>query len=164
MADYSKTTVMVIEDDPHYMRQMLRILKEQGFAEKNITTAMSFDEARTKAEAMKAPDLIVTDYLMPGGDGIMVLEALNHLWPQKPQGHLFHPAIMVTSDPDGFLTRKLQRGSLTGADALEHGVLLKVVPKAENAGEEGVIKAEIRTVLQNLDKPLPAKKRAARKR
>jgi two-component system response regulator MprA len=67
------TTVLVVDDDPKLQRMLQRTLAYQGFQVRSATNGY---EALADVQAHR-PDLIVLDWLMPGLDGVGVLEHLR---------------------------------------------------------------------------------------
>lgn len=65
--------ILVIEDEPEMRRNLLTILKLEGF------TGSSAEDGRSGLQRVKAeqPDLVLCDVMMPGMNGHEVLEALR---------------------------------------------------------------------------------------
>lgn len=65
--------ILVIEDEPEMRRNLLTILKLEGF------TASSAEDGRSGLQRVKTdqPDLVLCDVMMPGMNGHEVLEALR---------------------------------------------------------------------------------------
>ena len=72
--------VMVVEDDDHFRGLLEFQLTEEGYK------VSSFDNGRDALDALPsiAPDLAVLDLIMPGLDGLMVLERLKAIDPMLP--------------------------------------------------------------------------------
>ena len=67
------STVLVIDDDPVMRRLVRRILEREGYEAEEISSAEELDAAL----AQRVPDLIVSDVLMPGYDGVAVCRRLR---------------------------------------------------------------------------------------
>jgi DNA-binding NarL/FixJ family response regulator len=65
--------ILIIEDEPQMRRNMLLVLKKEGF---EVFGASSGDEGVTLARR-ELPDVILCDVMMPGLDGYGVLAALR---------------------------------------------------------------------------------------
>jgi two-component system, OmpR family, response regulator len=65
--------VLVVDDDPHILRMLTDVLTKKGFG---VDTAKDGEEAYERALA-RAPDLIVTDVMMPRLDGWSLVRKLR---------------------------------------------------------------------------------------
>ncbi len=68
-------TVLIVDDDPKLLKMLQRTLTYEGF---RVLSATNGAEALTSIQAHH-PDAVVLDWLMPGLDGISVLEHLRAL-------------------------------------------------------------------------------------
>ena len=66
-------TVLIVDDDPKLLKMLRRTLAYEGF---RVLSATNGNEALAEVQAHR-PDVIVLDWLMPGLDGIGVLERLR---------------------------------------------------------------------------------------
>jgi two-component system response regulator MprA len=66
-------SVLVVDDDRKLLKMLSRTLQYEGF---DVATAADGQEALQQVEARK-PDVIVLDWLMPGLDGIGVIDRLR---------------------------------------------------------------------------------------
>jgi len=66
-------TVLVADDDPKLLKMLQRTLVYEGF---RVLSAANGTEALAQIQAHR-PDVVVLDWLMPGVDGISVLERLR---------------------------------------------------------------------------------------
>lgn len=82
------TTVLVVEDDPDIRTMILAALKLEGYRGSGAadTPAALADIRRHR------PDLIITDYHLPGQDGLELLRAL------QTQGFGDIPALVISAD------------------------------------------------------------------
>ncbi len=69
-------TLLLVEDDPHLRGVVRRSLADHGYAVRGVGTAA---DARAIEEA--APDLILTDVILPDGNGIDLARELAARWP-----------------------------------------------------------------------------------
>src|SRR5512136_3022570 len=66
-------TVLIVDDDPKLLKMLQRTLAYEGF---RVLSATNGNEALAQVQAHR-PDAVVLDWLMPGLDGIGVLERLR---------------------------------------------------------------------------------------
>ena len=66
-------TVLIVDDDPKLLKMLRRTLAYEGF---HVLSAVNGDEALAEVQAHR-PDVVVLDWLMPGLDGMGVLERLR---------------------------------------------------------------------------------------
>lgn len=66
-------TVLIVDDDQKLLKMLRRTLSYEGF---DVVTATDGREALVQVDAHR-PDVIVLDWLMPGLDGIGVMERLR---------------------------------------------------------------------------------------
>ena len=66
-------TVLIVDDDPKLLKMLQRTLAYEGF---RVLSATNGNEALTQIQAHR-PDVVVLDWLMPGLDGIGVVEHLR---------------------------------------------------------------------------------------
>lgn len=96
--------IMVVEDDPHVLRQIAFALEHEGYV---VTTASAGDDALRQL-MLERPDLLVTDVMMPGLDGYDLVDQLR-----RDETLCDLPVIMVTArtaDED------ISRGFSSGTD------------------------------------------------
>ena len=84
------TNVLLIEDDREIATTLLRVLESAGYSVVHAPNGM---EGRKLAE-QHAPDLVITDMMMPKMGGFPVLEFLKAL-PKPPK------VIMITANEGG---------------------------------------------------------------
>jgi len=83
-------TILIVEDDNFQRRQMVRLLKAEGY---NVLQASDGDEAVRMLE-QEGLSLVLTDRKMPGIDGDTLLEYMK-------TNHAEIPVIVVTAYPEG---------------------------------------------------------------
>ena len=66
-------TVLIVDDDPKLLKMLGRTLVYEGF---HVLSASNGNEALVEVQAHR-PDVLVLDWMMPGMDGLSVLEALR---------------------------------------------------------------------------------------
>jgi CheY-like chemotaxis protein len=69
-------TILVIEDDPHLRGVVRRALTEHGYAVRAVGSA-----ADARALEGAPPDLVLTDVILPDGNGIDLARDLSERWP-----------------------------------------------------------------------------------
>lgn len=67
------TTVLIVDDDPKLLKMLQRTLQYEGF---RVLSATNGTEALAEVQAHR-PEVMVLDWLMPGLDGIGVLERMR---------------------------------------------------------------------------------------
>ncbi|RLM90070.1 response regulator [Haloarcula sp. Atlit-7R] len=78
----SRITVLHVDDEPDFLDVAAELL-EQRFSDFNVITETSGTEALERLAASDV-DCIVSDYRMPGQDGIELLEAVREKYPDVP--------------------------------------------------------------------------------
>jgi CheY-like chemotaxis protein len=71
------TQILIADDDEAYRRVLRTVLMRQGY---EVREARDGHEVLTQM-SQQAPDLLVTDILMPGKDGLETMVALRKQWP-----------------------------------------------------------------------------------
>ncbi|MBS3821288.1 MAG: response regulator [Planctomycetes bacterium] len=104
--DLSAKTILVVDDDPDILQSVESALEELGA---RVVCARDGKEAVRQAEAA-TPDLVVLDQMMPGHNGLVVLEHLRQGKGEDDPPHV----IMVTAN-DG--TRHEMYAATLGARA-----------------------------------------------
>jgi CheY-like chemotaxis protein/anti-sigma regulatory factor (Ser/Thr protein kinase) len=97
----SGRTVLLVEDNASLRRYVETLLVERGFA---VVSAGSAEEAETRAAGIAAaPDLVVSDVILPGRTGPELVAALRDRWPALPSlfisGHLGDLALGDDAEP-----------------------------------------------------------------
>lgn len=76
--DEGRVLALVVDDDPHVRLALSRILTEVGA---DVVTAPSGLHALQKLQALPI-DLVIADQLMPGMEGMRLLETVYRSWPR----------------------------------------------------------------------------------
>lgn len=125
------TTILVIEDQPSVLANILELLKEEGF------NAVGFERGFTGMmwALEHLPDVIICDIMMPGMDGYNVLSELNNYPATATVGFIFLTAKADQSSKrqgmelgaDVYLTKPFRRNQLLKAiaDCLEKQAAVK---------------------------------------
>jgi two-component system, OmpR family, response regulator MprA len=66
-------TVLIVDDDPKLLKMLQRTLQYEGF---HVLSATNGNEALAEVQTHR-PDVVILDWLMPGLDGLGVLEHLR---------------------------------------------------------------------------------------
>lgn len=93
--------ILIVDDDPVILTLLSNLLRKSGY---EVITAKNGDEG-LKFARLKNPDLIITDYEMPGITGIELLTTIKESNPEMP-------VVMLTCHSDVSLTIKsIQAGA-----------------------------------------------------
>ncbi len=76
------TSILIIEDDPHFRRTLCGLLCER-FPDVNLFEVENGETALERLTEM-APDLVVTDLKLPGENGLQVTRKIRRLLPEVP--------------------------------------------------------------------------------
>jgi len=99
--------ILVVDDDPHLREALAAILEQEGF---RVLQAPD-GETAVRMTAAQRPGLLVVDYMMPGMNGEMVLDALR-----QEHGVDTPPALLLTA-ADGPLARaRTSQGAVFGLE------------------------------------------------
>ena len=80
MAAGTPQTLLIVDDDPAIHRLLRAMLEEEPW---QLDSAANGDEALSRLQARNY-DLVLTDILMPGMDGLALLARLRELYPDLP--------------------------------------------------------------------------------
>ncbi len=82
-------TVLIVDDDPAIIDATVMLLKIEGF---DVQSALHGDDALAKVEDGLRPDVVVSDYRLPGQNGIEVVRRIRNLVGEDL------PTILITGD------------------------------------------------------------------
>ncbi len=97
--------ILVAEDDPDIRANLARLLRLEGY---RVSTATDGGAAMA-AVAAERPDLVLSDLMMPGVDGLALLA-----WLRADPRTADLPVVLLTARADG---SDVQSGLAAGADA-----------------------------------------------
>lgn len=99
----AKSKILVVDDDPGILTMLQLMLRLEGYD----TLVCGEPHHVVDTIAQEKPDLVLLDALMPGFDGIQVLEAINaRALSDKP------PVILVTGNAnEAYLKTAMQAGA-----------------------------------------------------
>ena len=78
MENQTKKKIYLVDDEPLVLKALRRVLREQGY---QISSFGSADEA-IRAIAAEQPDCVISDFYMPGMDGLEFLHQVAVNWPK----------------------------------------------------------------------------------
>ena len=109
-----KRSVLIVEDDDNQRRLMARILQAEGYL---VGTSASAEDALTALR--KQPlDLVVSDWKLPGADGLELLEIVQREFSKTAfiiataYGSISHAVSAVRRGADDYLVKPFQRQTL----------------------------------------------------
>ena len=70
--------ILIVDDEVYVVGALRRLLRREGFA---IEVALNGEEALEKLSSFEA-DLVISDYLMPGMDGLALFGEVRRLLPR----------------------------------------------------------------------------------
>ena len=85
-------TIFLVDDSATMLMSLQGVLSKAGF---KVEKAGNGDEALKKLKAGLVPDLIITDYHMPGMNGTELVKAIRNLPSLK-----FKPILLLTTDSE----------------------------------------------------------------
>jgi PAS domain S-box-containing protein len=77
------TTVLYVDDDT-ILVDLVRDIVQTHHEDISIHTALTGDEGLAKLEALDDVDCVISDYEMPGMNGLELLDAVRQQWPDLP--------------------------------------------------------------------------------
>lgn len=103
-------SVLVIEDDDNFRQLICQLLEVSGL---NVFSACNGNEGLLRFREIQ-PSIVITDIIMPGTDGIEVIERIK-------QSETNVPVIAMAGTPSGESQKSfLSLALLRGADAILH--------------------------------------------
>lgn len=99
-------TILIIDDSATMLMSMEDVIKRYGYqAEK----ASNGEEAMQKLKGGTRPDLMITDYHMPGMNGIDLIREIRKL-----PAHRFTPILMLTTESQQERRDEAKQAGATG--------------------------------------------------
>ena len=130
---------LIVDDDPHFLQGLAELVRREGF---ETDTAGNLAEASAKLDAA-TPDLVITDLVLPDGQGIELVKRLQHV----PRVEVVMVTGMATMDSAREALRAGARDYLTKED-IElprlQAVLANVRGRQELKEEIGTLRQELR--------------------
>lgn len=74
-------TILVVDDEPESLRSLGEVLSDMGY---EVITRPSGIEALSAAQRAEACDLVITDFRMPGMNGLEFITSLRQFMPEVP--------------------------------------------------------------------------------
>lgn len=118
--DARSEKILLVDDNPKHLQNIARFLRSEGY---DVDEAQDGDEA-TRYLKERSYDLVVSDLVMPGANGIRLLEKKRHVAPDTP-------ALIMSSFPDINLPELMEAGAVDFiAKPLELDKLLTKIHRA----------------------------------
>ncbi|KQS80061.1 two-component system sensor histidine kinase/response regulator [Methylobacterium sp. Leaf361] len=83
-------TILLVDDSPKILSSMSGILRSSGY---ETDQAADAETALAKVKAGLKPALVITDFHMPGMDGVQLIQELRKLAPTR-----FTPMLVLTTE------------------------------------------------------------------
>jgi EAL domain-containing protein (putative c-di-GMP-specific phosphodiesterase class I) len=122
-AEATKGWILVVDDEPELLRGVCRGLKQLGYS---VTEARNGDEA-VQHLSRRAFDVVVSDIVMPGMDGIQLLREIR-------QHDLHVPVVLMTGAP----------AVSTAVQALEYGAFHYLTKPVESEALDTIVQKAVR--------------------
>ncbi len=94
MTPHKRTTVMVVDDDPHVLATITDFLRFEGY---DVVAASDGKQALDQLTSVR-PDIILLDVMMPGMDGGDVAQAIRARPALKNTPIIFSTAVVSKSE------------------------------------------------------------------
>lgn len=119
--------ILLVDDSPTILASMSEILKRSGFS---VETCANAEAALTKVRGGVAPGLVITDYHMPGMDGVQLIRELRKLGPTR-----FAPMLVLTTESQQEKRDEARAAGATGwlVKPVQAAALLQVIQKVAPA-------------------------------
>ena len=107
-------SILVVEDDQNQRQLMAKILQSEGYT---VQATASAEEALDRLRALPL-DLVVSDWKLPGQDGLALLKAVQAQWPQTgfilatAYGSISRAVSAIRQGADDYLVKPFQRQTL----------------------------------------------------
>lgn len=98
--------ILVVDDSKTIRMSLTEILGRLGY---EVLLAETGDDALRQAQEGMTADLVVTDYNMPGMNGVELIEALRKLKPFR-----FLPILVLTTETQQDLRQAAKKAGATG--------------------------------------------------
>lgn len=80
-AERAGQQVLLVDDDPIVLQVVSEVLSSEGY---EVVAAERAAEALALLQGGLAPDLLITDHMMPGMTGAELLAQVHRTWPALP--------------------------------------------------------------------------------
>lgn len=121
-------TILIVDDSPTVLMSMQNMLSRLGY---KVQTASSAEDALKKVPANPSPNLVITDFNMPGKNGAELIKALREM-----RQFRFTPMLVLTTESQRDRREQAKAAGATGwlvkpmDPAQLQGVLEKLLPAA----------------------------------
>ncbi|MGV7030693.1 response regulator [Methylobacterium symbioticum] len=100
------SAILLVDDSPTILSSMSGILTRSGYATEQ---AVSGEDALAKVRAGLAPGLVITDFHMPGINGVQLIQELRKLAPTR-----FVPMLVLTTESQPEKRDEARKAGATG--------------------------------------------------
>ena len=122
------STILIVDDSPTVLMSMENLLSRFGYS---VQKANSAEDALAKVGSGPKPNLVITDFNMPGKNGAELIQALRGMSQFR-----FTPMLVLTTESQRDRREMAKAAGATGwlvkpADPVQlEGVLKKLLPAA----------------------------------
>ncbi len=100
------STILLVDDSPTILSSMSGILSRSGYATEQAATG---EAALTKVQTGLAPGLVITDFHMPGINGLQLIQELRKLAATR-----FVPMLVLTTESQQEKRDEARKAGATG--------------------------------------------------
>ncbi|MFE1600481.1 response regulator [Methylobacterium sp. ID0610] len=121
------STILLVDDSPTMLASMSDMLSRSGYATERCPHA---EAALEKVRGGLAPGLVITDYHMPGMNGVQLIQELRKLAATR-----FTPMLMLTTESQQEKRDEARKAGATGwlVKPVQPGPLLGVIKQVAPA-------------------------------
>lgn len=106
MLDRNRTKrILLVDDDPLVRKSFVRSFMDEDF---HLEVAECAEQALAILGGAEEVDIIIADFLMPGNDGVRLLEKVQEQWPEMTR-------VLFTASTENVRVQRSLKNGLAGA-------------------------------------------------